>query len=90
MEIEFNVIIAYVVGIIFLFILGRVLLFPMKVLLKLIYNAIIGGIVIVVINLIGGLFQFNIALNIVSAFVVGVLGVPGIILLIALKALFGG
>jgi inhibitor of the pro-sigma K processing machinery len=57
----------------------------MKIILKLIYSAVIGGIVLIVINLVGGLFGFRIALNVVSALIVGILGVPGIALLIVLK-----
>jgi inhibitor of the pro-sigma K processing machinery len=57
----------------------------MKIVLKIIYNAVIGGIVLIVINLVGKLFGFCMALNAVSALIVGILGIPGIALLIVLK-----
>jgi len=60
----------------------------MKIVLKLIYNAVLGAIALIVINLIGGIFSFHIAFNIVSAFVAGVLGIPGVTLLIVLKLIF--
>ncbi len=85
MFVDFRVVIAYFVGIVLLFLIGRAFLVPIKILLKLVYNAIIGGIVIVLINIIGGLFDFNLALNFGTALVVGFLGVPGVILLIILK-----
>lgn len=88
MTVNYTVILAYIVGIILLYILGRFLLVPMKVVLKLIYNGILGGVALIVINLVGGLFGFHIALNVVSAFVAGILGIPGVILLIILKLIF--
>lgn len=88
MAIDYSVILAYIFGIIFLFVIGRILLVPMKIVLKFIYNALIGGIILLGINFIGNLVGFNIALNIVTALVVGILGLPGIILLVILKFLF--
>ncbi|MGI6777164.1 MAG: pro-sigmaK processing inhibitor BofA family protein [Acetivibrionales bacterium] len=85
---DYTTIIAYIAGIIFLYILGRLFLIPMKVILKLIYNALIGGIVLIVINAVGGIFGFHLAVNIFSSLIVGMLGVPGILLLIALKYIF--
>lgn len=88
MDISVNTVLAYVIGIIFLFIIGRVFLIPLKVFMKLVYNTIIGVIVLLIINKVGGLFHFQIAINFFSAFITGVLGVPGVILLIVLKFLF--
>ncbi|HHW00924.1 MAG TPA: SigmaK-factor processing regulatory BofA [Clostridiaceae bacterium] len=88
MVIPYGTIFAYFIGIILLYSLGRLLLTPLKFILKLIYNAIVGGIVILVINLIGRLIGFTIALNFVSALIVGTLGVPGLGLIVALKFMF--
>lgn len=73
---EANTIITYLACILFLFIIGRIFIVPLKFILKLIFNSIIGGILIFVINLIGGIFNFHIGLNIITAIVVGILGVP--------------
>ncbi len=89
MAIDFGVIVAYAVGIILLLILGRLLLAPLKVVLKLVVNALLGAAAILLVNWIGGLFGFHIALNIYTAFIVGTLGVPGFILLVLLKLIFG-
>ncbi len=88
MEINYSVILAYAVGIILLFILGRVLLVPMKVVLKLVYNALLGAIALIAVNFVGGLVGFHIAFNVITAFIVGILGIPGLILLIILKLMF--
>lgn len=88
MVIPYVTIIAYILGITLLYTMGRLLLTPMKFIVKLIYNAILGGIVILIINLITGLIGFTIALNVVSALIVGTLGIPGIGLVIVLKFMF--
>lgn len=68
-----------------IFIIGKIFLFPIKKILKLVLNTIIGGAIIYIINLIGASFGFHIGLNILTALVVGILGIPGAILLIILK-----
>lgn len=73
---EANTIIIYLACIFFLFIIGKIFIVPLKFILKLIFNSIIGGILIFVINLIGGMFNFHIGLNILTAIVVEILGVP--------------
>jgi len=88
MAIQYSVVFAYVVGIIVLFLVGRLFLVPIKYILKLIYNALIGGVVLLIINSIGGLFGFSIAFNVITALVVGTLGIPGVALLVVLKFLF--
>ena len=88
MPIDFKVVVAYVFGIIILFFLARLLLNPMKVITKLFYNAIIGGIVLFLVNFVGGMFDFHIAFNVLSALITGTLGVPGVLLLVVLKIIF--
>lgn len=59
----------------------------LRILSKLIYKVVIGGVVIFLFNLVGGLFGFHMALNAISALLIGFLGVPGLILLVALKTI---
>lgn len=66
-------------------IVGKILLFPIKKILKLVLNTVIGGAIIYIINLIGASFGFHIGLNIITSLVVGILGIPGAILLIILE-----
>ncbi len=61
------------------------MLAPLKFILKLIASGILGIIVLIVINLVGGIFDVTIAINPLSAIVAGFFGVPGIVLLLALK-----
>ena len=45
---------------------------PIKQILKLVFNSIIGGILILIINWIGAMFNFHIGLNIFTAIFVGI------------------
>lgn len=44
---------------------------------------------IYLINLIGSLFSFHIGLNYITAILAGILGIPGVILLVILKIFLG-
>ncbi len=63
-------IITYLACICFIFILGRIFIFPLKKILKLIFNSILGGISIYLINLVGGAFGFHIGLNFFTSIVI--------------------
>ncbi|MBP2645153.1 MAG: sigmaK-factor processing regulatory protein BofA [Firmicutes bacterium] len=82
---DFNVILAYLFGIVLLYLVGRVFLMPIKFVFRLIYNAIIGGIMLWGVNFLGGYFDFTIAINPITALVAGILGIPGVVLLILFK-----
>ena len=71
--------------IIIFLIFGKIFIWPLKKILKLIVNSILGGVLIYIINVIGMNFGFHIGLNIVTSLLVGFLGVPGAGLLIILK-----
>lgn len=82
---DFNAIITFLACIIFIFIFGKIFIWPLKSILKLIFNSILGGVLIYIINLVGMNFEFHIGLNLLTAVIVGLLGIPGAILLIVLK-----
>ncbi|MDP4182438.1 MAG: pro-sigmaK processing inhibitor BofA family protein [Bacillota bacterium] len=85
MKLSYEIILAYMVGIIFLFFIGRLFLVPLKIIMRLIYNCLLGALLLLAINFIGRMMGFNIPLNIFSAVLVGFLGIPGVLLLVALK-----
>ena len=82
-------IITYLACICFIFILGRIFIVPITKILKLVLNYVLGGIVIYVINLIGGTFGFHIGLNFFTSILIGLLGLPGVVCLIIVKLLVG-
>ncbi len=78
---EINIL-TFLACICFLFLLGRIFIIPIKLILKLVFNSILGGILILAINFIGGMFGLHIAINFITCIVVGILGVPGAIILL--------
>lgn len=82
---EINVMVAYAFGILLIYILGRMFLMPMKFIFRLVYNALIGGVMLWVLNLVGAHIGFTIAINPITALVAGFLGLPGVIVLILFK-----
>lgn len=84
---DFNSIIAYIACIFFLFIFGKIFVVPIKIILKLIINSVLGGLFIFIINFIGAFFNFHIGLNLVTSIFVGILGIPGAIAIVIIKLL---
>jgi len=84
---EISIILAYAFGLILLYVIGYILLVPIKIVLKLIINGIIGGIVLLIINFAGSFINLFIPINPVTALITGFLGVPGILMLLFLRAI---
>lgn len=84
---DFNNIIAYMACIFFLFIFGKIFIVPIKIILKLVINSILGGLIIFLINLVGGYFNFHIGLNLITSIFIGILGIPGAIVIVVIKLL---
>lgn len=80
-------ILTFLACICFIFIFGKIFIFPIKKIIKLIFNSVLGGITIYIINLIGGTFGFHIGLNLITSVIVGLLGLPGAVCLIIIKLL---
>lgn len=79
--------IIFIACICFLFIIGKIFIVPIKWIIKLIFNSILGGLLIFAINLICGVWGFHIGLNFITAIMVGLLGIPGAICLIIITLL---
>ena len=82
---DFNTIITFLACVIFLFIFGKIFILPLKTIFKLIFNSILGGILLYVINIVGANFGFHIGINIFTSLCAGILGIPGAILLVILE-----
>lgn len=87
---EYNSIIAFVASLFFLFIFGKIFIVPLKIILRFMLNSLLGGVIIYIINIMGELINFHIGLNIITSIIVGLLGIPGAILIIAVKLLVIG
>ena len=84
-----NNIITYLACICFIFIFGKIFILPIKKVVKLFLNSVLGGLVICIINLVGANFGFHIGLNFFTSILVGLLGLPGAVCLIIVKLLIG-
>ncbi len=84
METEMGVFLTFGGALILIFLLGKALVVPLKVVLRLILNSIAGAVLIIVINFIGMNIGIWIPMNVVNSFAVGILGVPGVVLLLLL------
>lgn len=82
---DFTMILPILIGVAVLFIVLKLLALPMKIIIKLVINGLVGGLVIFVVNLIGANFGFTIDLTWITALIVGFLGVPGVVIVTILQ-----
>lgn len=88
LQLDPMLILYFVLGIIVLYLSGRLLLAPFKLILKLMFNSILGAAAIVLINLIGQYFNFVIPLNPLNSALTGVFGLPGVLLIFVIRLIF--
>ena len=71
-------------------VLGVIQLFsaPLKLALKVLLNTLLGFAALFLLNLASGLTGLTLGLNLFNALTVGILGVPGLVLLVLLKLVF--
>ena len=77
----------YLACICFLFLFGRIFIVPIKKVMKLVINSILGGCTIWLINLVGAGINFHIGLNFFTSILIGLLGLPGAVCIIIVKLL---
>lgn len=87
-EFDWNLAAAALFGLIMLIFLLRVFHKPLKIALRVLLWTAMGGAVIYLYNLVGVGWGLAVGLNVISAFLVGVMGLPGLGALITLKYLF--
>ena len=84
---DWNLAAAVAFGLLMIVVLSRVFYKPLKLLFRALLWTVLGGVVIYLYNFAGALWGLAIGLNVISAFVVGVMGLPGLGALVALKYL---
>ena len=82
-----NIIIAAIVLLVVLFFIGQILVKPIKLLWKLIFNSLIGIILLLAVNYFGAYYDFSLPINIITVLIAGFLGIPGVFLLICFQLL---
>lgn len=80
---------AYVLALLLVLVLCRIFFKPLKGVFLLALNSLLGGLGLYIFNWIFAPLSFEIAVNLVTASVCGLFGLPGLVLLVLLKFLFG-
>ncbi|KJS87923.1 MAG: hypothetical protein JM58_02640 [Peptococcaceae bacterium BICA1-8] len=70
------------------YIVVKVMIVPIQWIVKILVNSVVALIGLIVLNIIGNFVGFHLPINFVTVLGVGVLGVPGLILLIIMHLLF--
>ena len=78
----------FFISIIAVVIVAKMLSWPLKKILKLLVNTAVGLLLVLVINTFGIGIGIHIPFNIITAIVVGVLGIPGTIVFVILNYIF--
>lgn len=76
---EAGIFLAYACGLLAICFFGKLLLIPVKYLLKALVNSLLGGVILVVLNIILGKFGIILPINGITAAVTGLLGIPGMV-----------
>ena len=84
---DWNLVAAIIFGLFMLYFLLRIFYKPLKLFLQVLLWTILGGALIYLYNFAGALWGLAIGLNVISAFIVGIMGLPGLGALVVLKYL---
>lgn len=82
MGLEAGIFLAYAAGMLIVYLAGRFLLVPLRWTGKLLANSAAGGVLILLLNWMGSGMGIFVPLNVWTAVTAGVLGVPGIIMML--------
>ncbi|OGO77183.1 MAG: SigmaK-factor processing regulatory BofA [Clostridiales bacterium GWB2_37_7] len=67
------------------YILGMLLVLPIKLIVRLVINGVIGALALIVFNVFGSYIGVTIGVNPITALIAGFLGIPGVLLMIFVK-----
>ncbi len=84
---DVGVILAYSAGIMLIFMVSWIFVKPLKFLGRLILNSLLGALFLIIFNYFGQYTGMYIGVNVVSALLLGILGVPGFIAIFIVKLL---
>ena len=87
MQIPWELVLSFAIGLAALCLIGYLLLVPMRFMWRLVAGGVMGALMLTAVNLIGSLAGFSVAVNPFTAMAVGFLGLPGAALVVALELL---
>lgn len=85
MRISWELAACFAVGLALICLIGYLLLVPRRFMWRLLADGVLGAMVLMIVNLIGSIFDFSVAVNPFTAMAVGFLGLPGAALVILLQ-----
>lgn len=88
-DINWDLLLALVFALIVFYFLIKILYLPFKMFFHLLLSAFCGGLLLVIFNFVSSGWGFQIGVNLVTAAVVGIMGIPGIIMLLILQRIAG-
>lgn len=86
-QIDIFTILAVFLAIGAIYIIGMLLVLPIKIIIKFIINGLIGAVLLFILNIFGCLIGITVAINPITALIAGFLGIPGVLLLLFLQYL---
>ena len=87
MQIPWELVLSFAVGLALLCVIGYLLLVPMRLMWRLLAGGVMGALALGLVNLLGGLLGLSVEINPFTAMAVGFLGLPGAALVVALRLL---
>ena len=86
-QIPWELVLSFAIGLALLCLIGYLLLVPMRFMWRLLAGGVMGALALMLVNLIGALVGFGVEINPFTAMAVGFLGLPGAVLVVALRLL---
>lgn len=88
MEYKFASVVGYILGVLVVLVLAGICLKPIRYIMKILANSILGALCLVIINLAGHIVNIHIGVNPFTAVAVGALGIPGVVGLLILQIFY--
>lgn len=85
--ITWNLVFSFALGLLLLYLLGWLLLVPMRFLWRMLAGGVLGGLLLWICNQFGGMWGMYIPLNPLTVMLAGCLGIPGVALSAAIMYL---
>lgn len=79
---EAGIFLAYTAGMLIIYFFERLMLVPLKKIMKLLLNSIVGGVILILVNMAGAGIGIVIPVNVITAVIAGLLGIPGVAMMI--------
>ena len=87
MQIPWELVLSFAIGLTLLCLIGYLLLVPMRFMWRLVAGGVMGALALMLVNLLGSLVGFSVEIIPFTAMAVGFLGLPGTVLVVALRML---